>query len=116
MDLTEIELVQGALSLVITIIYIIVGLRVALIYKKQRKKEYLTMGIALGIMSGYTVHAVSFITFIFFGVLVDVFYFFLVTLTLVLVAVLCWMYTFSTTIYPDKKKIIMSVYFIIWRR
>lgn len=112
MDLTEIELVQGVLGLIITIIYVIVGLRVALIYKKQKQKEYLTMGIALAIMSGYTVHAISFITYVLFDFMFDLFTFLLITLTLALIAVICWINTFSTTIYPDQRKIILTCYLI----
>ena len=106
-------MVQGGLGLVIFIIYFIVGLRVALIYRKQKQKEYLTMGIALSIMSGYTVHAISFLTIALFDFMFDLFTFFLITLTLALIAVNCWIYTFSTTIYPNQRKIIVSCYLTV---
>ncbi len=104
MDLTEIEIVQGGLSLIITIIYFIVGLKIVLKYFTYKRKELITMGFTIMLMSGHPIYALSFVTYVLFDFTIGLVVFMMVTLTLVLLAIMCWIYTFSIIIYPNQAK------------
>ncbi|TXT61045.1 MAG: conserved membrane protein of unknown function [Promethearchaeota archaeon] len=113
-DLTINDILKGSLSLVFVIIAIIIGVRILTKYFSLKRKELITVGLTLIFLSSaWWGSAVSFVAYIFFGYSLNEFQFFLLGDAFIAIALISWIYSFTTLTYPEIKKPVLIIYFVI---
>ncbi|MFX1392291.1 MAG: hypothetical protein ACFFAH_01840 [Promethearchaeota archaeon] len=112
--LTEFEILQGTLSLTITILGILIGLIIILKYFQYKRKELLGVGFAILLTTlSWMPSGISFLSFIFSGVLLnDALYIFL-AYGLTLFATLAMMYAIISLLFPKPAKKIILVFLTV---
>ena len=69
MALTTLQFVNGLSSLILVIIFIIVGITIALKYRKTKERTYILFGLTwIGVVEAYVAVSVSFIVALYNGV------------------------------------------------
>lgn len=111
-DLSQLEILQGSASLIYAVTGSIIGLIIASKYITHEKKELLGVGISLALLTApWYGGGISFLTFIFFGFILDDSLYFFINYGLLAFALISWMYGISILIFPKwiKKNVIISL-------
>ena len=112
--LSDFEILQGTLSLTITIIGILIGLIIILKYFQYKRKELLGVAFAIILIAiSWLPSGVSFLMFIFYGVLINEPLYIFLAYGLVLFASLAMMYAIISLLYPKPAKKILLTFLII---
>lgn len=116
MAVTEIaseDILFGSLSLIMVIISIFVGVRILLKYFVYKRKTLITVGFSwIFITSAWWVSAFSFIIAL-FGLQFGPFWYLFLENAFSPLALIFWIYSFSTLVYKKYRKIIFGIYLII---
>lgn len=113
-DLTELEIISGLFSLIFVAISLLIGLMFLIKYFKIKQKTILTVGLTwIFLSSAWWSRTISFLTIIFFDFSLNEFLYLFLLNAFIIVSTMCWIYSFSTLIYPKLKKKIVSIYLII---
>lgn len=113
-QLTNYEIIYGIFSVIFVVIAILIGVKILLKYFSLKKKELITVGLALIFLSSaWWGSAFSFLSFVLFGYEFSEFEFFLLGDAFIVVALLFWMYSFLVLVYPHLVKKVMPIYLII---
>lgn len=113
-ELTNFQIIYGIFSIIFVIIAILIGGKILSKYFALKRKELITVGLALIFLSSaWWGSAFSFLSFILFGYEFSEFEFFLLGDAFIVIALLCWMYSFLVLVYPHMVKKIMPIYLII---
>jgi hypothetical protein len=113
-QLTNYEIIYGIFSVIFVLIAILIGIKILLKYFSLKKKELISVGLALIFLSSaWWGSASSFLSFILFGYDFSEFEFFLLGDAFIVVALLSWMYSFLVLVYPNMVKKVMPIYLII---
>lgn len=108
------EIFYGVLSVIFVFIALIIGIRILTKYFELRRKELITVGLALIFLSSaWWGSAFSFLSYMIFGHVFTQIEFLIYGDTFIFLAVICWMYSFLRLVYPDLLKKVISVYLII---
>jgi len=108
------EILYGVLSLIFVIIALIIGIRILTKYFELRRKELITVGLALIFLSSaWWGSAFSFLRYIIFSYEFSQIEFILFGDAFIFIAVICWIYSFLTLVYPNLLKKVMPIYVII---
>ena len=93
--LTEIEILQGSLSLLFVIINMIVGIKIISKYFKYKRKELITLGLTLiFIGSAYNASSFSFVNYVLFDVPFDFRLYLFLNIAFTPFGLICWLYSF----------------------
>ncbi len=113
MALTDLEFLQGSITLAFVVISVILGISIMLRYRANKQVEFLLVGITwVFLMSGYYPDAINFVDILATNTQIpDLLY---LTLATVFYPVLhvTWMQVFTELRYKEKQKTIMTVFWI----
>ncbi|MBD3339362.1 MAG: hypothetical protein GF353_09650 [Candidatus Lokiarchaeota archaeon] len=114
MQLTPFEFISGLFGLIIVSISLIVGLKIASIYRKYKLKAFIFVGLTwIGIVSPWYSSAAAFISILITGKgLSPELYFFLGMAILPFVG-LIWFFAFFEFLYEEKRTIVIITYSIL---
>ncbi|MHA1488443.1 MAG: hypothetical protein ACTSRI_02170 [Promethearchaeota archaeon] len=113
-DLNDLEILQGSFTLTFVLISIILGLIILLKFFSLRKKELIFVGLAwIFLSSAWWGSSFSFLFIVLFDYTFEPFLFLFISNVFIPVAVVCWMYTIGHLMYPESKKIIVSIFLTI---
>jgi len=108
------EIFYGILSVIFVFIALIIGIRILTKYFELRRKELITVGLALIFLSSaWWGSAFSFLSYIIFGHIFSQIEFLIFGDAFLFLAIICWMYTFLRLVYPNLLKKVISVYLLI---
>ncbi len=110
-NLTITELLYGSLSFVFVILSLILGLLILSKYFKYKHKSMITTGLTWIFMtSGWWRITLNFPLVILFDVEVPHIVGRIIDSVFIPIAVICWIYTFTTLAYPKYKKSLLIIY------
>ena len=113
-DLTFYEILHGSFALIFVIFSLIIGIKILLKAFHLKRKEYVTVGLALIFLtSAWWSVSLSFLLIIFFNYAIESVLYVILANMFEPVAIMCWIYSFCTLAYPQVKKIVFSIYLII---
>ena len=108
-----IEILSGIFSLVIVIIYSIVGLHIASKYREHKQRIFLYVGITwVLIASPWWPSTISFIIASLSGQGLSPEIYMIIGLVIIPIAVVIWLKAFTDLLYKDKQKIILIIFLI----
>ncbi|TXT55022.1 MAG: conserved membrane protein of unknown function [Promethearchaeota archaeon] len=113
-ELTNFQILYGIFSVIFVVIAVIIGFQILLKYLTLKKKELITVGLALIFLtSAWWGSAFSFLSYVIVGYELSEFQFFLLGDAFIPIALICWMYSFLILVYPHKLKKVLPFYVII---
>lgn len=112
--LTELQIFQGFIGLVSLIITFIIALKIISKYFTYKQIELLTIGLMMiFISSAWWGSNIAFVLYVFFNIEIsDVLYIF-ISFGFIWISLLLWMYSFAHLVYPQSKRKIVSIFFVI---
>lgn len=113
MELETIEFISGLFSLIIVVISVIVGLKIASKYFEHKQKTFILVGITwIGVVSPWYPSSVSFLLVLITGeALIPVIYFIL-GISFLPFFMFVWLTAFTEFLYKEKQKIILLLFSI----
>ncbi len=113
--LDQFEIIYGIFSLIFVIIAIFMGIKILTKYFTLKRKETLSLGFALIFLSSAWWGSVgAFIGYVFFNQEIGPFLFFFLGDVFIPIAIISWMYSFCTLVYPHLKKKLVTLYILIF--
>ena len=113
-QLSSSEVLYGSLSFTFVIISLIIGIIILLKYFKYKYQALVTTSLTWILMtSGWWRITINFPLVILFDTEVPHTFGRIIDSVFIPVAIMCWMYTFSTLCYPQYRKHLLSVYLIV---
>ena len=113
-DLTQVELLYGSFSFIFVVISLIMGLKILIKYFEVKRVEFITIGLAWILMtSGWWRITINFPLVILFDTEVPHIIGIIIDSIFIPIAIICWIYSFCTLVYPNLKKRIMAIYLVI---
>ena len=108
---TNLEILQGLLSLIFCIISIMVGIKMILKYVEHKNRTLLWAGISwILIISPYFPDAINLILILTMGIQLNLYIYFLIGAGgLLPFATICWIYTMVELLWEKEKRLIMSL-------
>ncbi|MFX1393497.1 MAG: hypothetical protein ACFFAH_07975 [Promethearchaeota archaeon] len=114
MALTQLQFINGLSSLILVIIFTIVGITIALKYRKTKERMYILFGITwIGVVEAYIAVSVSFIVALFNEVGLPEGIYFLIGISLYPLSTLIWITAFTDIVFKDKQRIFQLIFLII---
>ena len=100
-EISELDILHGIFTTLFVIISLLVGIRILLKYFKYKRREYITVGLAwMGISTPWLGNSLSFLMYILIGYRLELFPYLFIENIFIPLALLCWIYSFSTLVYP----------------
>ncbi|TFG23407.1 MAG: hypothetical protein EU532_13530 [Promethearchaeota archaeon] len=113
-DLNQLELIHGTFTLIFIIISILLGVRILIKYFSAKQKELITVGLAwIFLSSGWWGSGFSFLSILLFQQTLDQFTYLLIGNVFIPIAIICWIYSFTSLAYPKLKKKLLIIYILI---
>ncbi len=113
-DLNQLELLHGTFTLIFIIISILLGIRIFLKYFAYKQKEFITVGLAwIFLSSGWWGSGFSFLSILLIQQPLDQFTYLLIGNMFIPIAIICWIYSFTSLAYPNLKKKLLILYIVI---
>jgi len=113
-ELSELDILHGLFTTIFVVISLLVGLRILLKYFEHRRTELVAVGIAwMGISTPWIGNSLSFLLYVLAGYKLELFPYLFMENVFIPLAIICWMYAFSTLVYPRLVKKITVVFAII---
>ncbi len=114
MALTPLQFISGLSSLILVIIFIIVGITIALKYRKTKERMYIFFGITwIGVVEAYIAVSISFIVALFNEVGLPEDIYFLIGISFYPLTTLIWITAFTDIVFKDKQRIFQIIFLII---
>lgn len=116
MALSTLQFINGLSSLILVIIFTIVGISIALRYKKSKERMYILFGITwIGVVEAYIAVSISFIIALFNGVGLEnnPEIYFLIGISFYPVSTIIWITAFTDILYKKKQKILQLIFIVI---
>ena len=113
-ELSQFEIYQGSLSLVFVILSIILGLRIISKYFSLNKIVFVTIGLTwIFLTSGWWGSSFAFLLFILFNIEISPQLYIFLENGFVPLALILWIYSFTTLVYSKIKKQLLSIYLVL---
>ena len=113
-ELTQFEIIEGTLSLTYALLGIIIGFIVIFKYFNSKRKELLGVAFAIILsVAPWMAGGISFLTFIFFGFVIQLELYLFIAYGIILFANLCMIYAIISLLYPEYLKKTVFIYLII---
>ncbi len=114
MELELVQFLQGIFSLILVVISVIVGLRIALKYFEHKKKELLLVGISwIGIVAAWIPDSITFLMIIFLDTPLNEEAYFIIGTAFLPVFVLCYVTAFTDLLNIKKRKLVLRIILIL---
>ncbi len=112
--LTLTEILNGIFSVIIVLVFILVGLLTVLKYRKVKNHIYIWWGIGLlGLGLPWSGGGLSFLIILLTGTALSLEQYLFLSLFFISITLMFWMWTMTELMYKDKQKIILGIYAII---
>ncbi|MHA1804163.1 MAG: hypothetical protein ACTSU4_06455 [Promethearchaeota archaeon] len=112
--LTLLDLLFGSFGLIFMIVSIIIGLKIVSKYFTYKLKATIPVGLTWLLLStAWWGAAISFVLYLIAGTTLSLFYYLLVDNIFLPIALLCWIYSFATIMYPQVKRKLLIIYSVI---
>lgn len=109
------EIIYGTFSLIFVIIAFLMGMKILAKYFTLKRNEILSLGLGLIFLSSAWWGSVAaFISYVIFNQEIEPFLFFFLGDFFIPIAIISWMYSFTTLVYPHLKKKIVPLYLLIY--
>jgi len=113
MELETIEFISGLFSLIIVVISVIVGLKIASKYFEHKQKTFILVGITwIGVVTPWYPSSVSFLLVLITGEALNTLIYFILGISFTPLFMFVWLTAFTEFLYKDKQKIILLLYSI----
>ncbi len=113
MELSTVEFISGLFSIIIVIISIIVGLKIASKYFEYRQKTFVLVGVTwIGVVTPWYPSSVSFILVLTTGAPLNPELYFILGISLLPFFMIVWLTAFTEFLYKDKQKMILLLFSI----
>ena len=113
-DLNQLELLHGTFTLIFIVISILIGIRILLKYFTYEQKEFITVGLAwIFLSSGWWGSGFSFLSILLVQQTLDQFSYLFLGNVFIPVAIICWIYSFTSLAYEHLKKKLLVIYILI---
>lgn len=114
MSLTPTEHVNGIFSVIVVIIYMVLGILIILKYRKIKNTLFIYWGIGLlGVGLPYMGSGISYLMIISIGTGLTAQSYLFVGTTWMAITLFFWMWTMTELMYKEKQKIILGIYAVI---
>ncbi len=114
MALTPFEIFYGSFTLLSVVISTILGILIALKYKKYGKVDYLAVGITwLLLASPYWSDAIQFISVMIGGIQIPTNLYYFLANAFIAPMYITWIYTLTNILFVKRKKILLTIFSII---
>lgn len=114
MALTPFEIFYGSFTLLSVVISTILGILIALKYKKYGKVDYLAVGITwLLLASPYWSDAIQFISVMIGGIQIPTNLYYFLANAFIAPMYITWIYTLTNILFVKRKKILLAIFSII---
>ena len=108
-------MIHGTFTLIFVIISLLVGVRILLKYISFQKKEMITVGLTWIFMSsGWWGSAFSFLSILLVQQPLNSVIYVLIGNAFIPIAIICWIYSFTSLAYPQLKKKLLGLFLIIY--
>jgi len=112
--LNLLQIVNGLSSLILVVIFTLVGITIAYKFKKTKERMYLLFGITwIGVVEAYIAVSISFIVALFNNDGIPLQIYFLIGISFYPVSTLIWITAFTDIIYKNGQRIIQLIFIII---
>jgi len=117
-ELSELDILHGIFTTIFVVISLLVGLRILLKYFEHKRTELVAVGIAwMGISTPWIGNSLSFLLYVLAGYKLELFPYLFMENVFIPLAILCWIYAFSTLVYPrlvKKMTVVIGVICLIY--
>jgi len=114
MALEPIIILNGIFAIVLVLIYIFVGIKIALRYRVNREKTYIFFGLTwVGMVEAWYAGSISFIVALFNGVGLPPAIYFIIGVGFYPISSILWMLAFTELLYKERQKIFVSIFVVI---
>jgi hypothetical protein len=112
--LTPTEFLNGIFSVIIVVVFILVGLLTVSKYPKTKNRTYFWWGIGLlGLGLPWSGSSISFLMIVLMGKGLSAVPYFFISLSWMVITLFFWMWTMTEVMFKGKQKIILSLYAMI---
>jgi len=112
--LTQLDFLNGIFSLLFILVAIVIGIKLISVYFKYQKIEMVTVGLTwIFLSSAWWGIVILFLGYVLFDYRIGTVPYLIIGNIFVPVALVCWIYSFSSMTYPEYKKKIVLIYSII---
>jgi hypothetical protein len=112
--LTQLDFLNGIFSLLFVVVAFIIGIKLISVYFKYQKIEMITVGLTwIFLSSAWWGIVVLFLGYVLFDYRIGTIPYLIIGNIFVPVALVCWIYSFSSMTYPEHKKTIVLIYSVI---
>ena len=115
-QLSGLDLLHGIFTLLFVIISLLVGIRILLkaFEVSFGRREYIAVGIAwMSISTPWFGNSFSFLLFVIFGYRLELVPYLFLENVFIPLAIICWIYAFSTLVYPNSVKKMTLIFGVI---
>ena len=113
-DLNQLEMLHGTFTLIFIVISILLGIRIFLKYFTYKQKQLITVGLTwIFLSSGWWGSGFSFLSILLIQQPLDQFTYLLIGNVFIPIAIICWIYSFTSLAYPNLKKKLLITYSVI---
>lgn len=113
-NLTLLDVFNGVFSLIFVVISFIIGIKLIFKYYIYKRDEIIAVGLTwIFLSSAWWGIVILFLFYVLFSYRISTFFYLLIGNIFVPLALLCWIYAFSSMVYPMSKKKILSIFLAI---
>ena len=100
-ELSELDILHGIFTTIFVVISLLVGIRILLKYFEYKRTELVAVGIAwMGISTPWIGNSLSFLLYVLAGYKLELLPYLFMENVFIPLAIICWIYAFSTLVYP----------------
>lgn len=113
-ELSELDILHGIFTTLFVVVSLLVGLRILFKYFEHRRTELITVGLAwMAISTPWIGNSLSFLVYILFGYRLELVPYLFMENAFIPLALICWIYSFSTLVYPRLVKKLTIIFALI---
>ena len=112
--LTTIDIIHGSFGLIFMVVSLLIGLKILIKYFAIKRIELVTVAFTwIFLSTAWWGAGISFVTYVFYGFTLDLFWYLFVDNVFLPFALLLWIYSFCQLTYPTLKKKLIIIYAVI---
>ena len=113
-ELSELDILHGIFTTIFVVISLLVGLRILLKYFEHKRTELVAVGIAwMGMSTPWIGNSLAFLFYILADYKLELFPYLFMENVFIPLAIICWIYAWSTLVYPRSVKKMTVIFGII---
>ncbi len=113
-ELSELDILHGIFTTIFVVISLLVGIRILLKYFEHKRMELVGVGIAwMGIATPWMGNSLAFLLYVLVDYELELFPYLFMENVFIPLAIVCWIYAFSTLVYPRSVRKMTVIFGII---